>query len=59
MAKDLPEVEKTEIAQEIARIATFHCKALGLNPKKTIMKLAVTMFIEGVKYIPERTKNDK
>ena len=48
--------EKKLIDKEILDIVIFHLKILKIEISKKNIKMAIVMFIEGVKYIKERKK---
>lgn len=55
----MTKAQKSQIDNEVMQILGFHCKVLGLNPlemPKAYGDLAISMFVEGVKFWKEKTK---
>jgi len=50
----LSEKDKEKVNKEVLDIIMFHLKVLQMEPTKENVKLATTMFVEGVKYWEEK-----
>jgi hypothetical protein len=56
MKTSLSKEDKEKVNKEVLDIIMFHLKVLQMEPTKENIKLATTMFVEGVKYWEEQTK---
>jgi len=56
MKTSLSEKDKEQVNKEVSGIIMFYLKVLQMEPSKENIKLAITMFVEGVKYWEEKRK---
>jgi len=56
MKTSLSEKDKEQVNKEVSDIIMFYLKVLQMEPSKENIKLAITMFVEGVKYWEEKRK---
>ena len=57
--KNLTDKEKSKVDKKIMDIVLFHLKALDMEETKENIKLAMTMFIEGITYWKEETSKEE
>lgn len=50
--------EKKKIAKEITDITNFHLRALNMEITEENLKFGIQMFVEGVKFIKEKEKEE-